>query len=450
METSKINQENYRKWGNIGRSILNGVIGDYLVQQHNPLAIEMGFYHQNVPLLVNSVSSQCSNFSQTGLPLTNKVVVLLHGLTNLETIWDFSAPNTEHTGRGLADNYGARLQQDFGYTPLFLRYNTGLSLAENGRQFAALMDQLMLAYPIDIDDVVLLGFSMGGLLMRYAQKTASESEAAWLTKMSKCFYLGTPHEGSPVEKFGHLASSVVRALPQDYINQWADWIDVRSEGIQDLKDGLRHLHDPETSPSCGSFYDGARHHFVSGSLSKKRHSLLNTLLGDSLVKHHSANTVSAPDGSLFSHFEGIPHVPLAHSRRVYREIKKWMALDDSNVVLRCYKAPKQSNSGLKTTLNRGTLSQMDQQTVVKEELLEGMLDLLTVAYEKTVDAIENMHLSIAAKPHVMLQKVPLTRPTSKAIDETSKEVTELVYRSVKLGGKLIDMTSELLKKSRHR
>lgn len=439
MATDKVKQANYRKWGNVGRSILNGVIGDYLSQQQNPLAIEMGFYDQGVPLLTGEGWSY-----RPDMPLTNKVVVLLHGLTNLETIWDFSQSMPQGTGQSTGnDNYGLRLQHDFDYTPLFLRYNTGLSLEENGRQFADLMNRLVAVYPIDIDDLILLGFSMGGLLMRHAQKVASESEAPWLPKVSKCFYLGTPHEGSPVEKFGHLASSVVRAMPQDYISQWADWIDIRSEGIQDLRDGLRHLHDPETSPSCGSFSAGARHHFVSGSISKNRDSVLNKFLGDSLVKHNSANTESAPEGSLYSHFDGMPHVPLAHSRRVYREIKRWLALDESQVTLRRYVATAQ---GTLTDSKLSSQSNKDEATA-QYRLMAGMLDLLTVAYEKSVDAIEGMHLSIAREPHAMLQKVPVVSPVSKVIDESSAEITEMVYRSVKMGGKLIDVASELVKRT---
>ena len=181
----------YKRWGNISRAVLNGVIGDYLVQQNNPLAIDMGFYHQGSPLL----SFEALSKSNSGAGLTNKIVVLLHGLTNLETIWDIETEETANVESNAVPvaNYGYHLQKDFGYTPLFLRYNTGLPIEENGHKFAQLMDKLAITYPKPIDDIVFVGFSMGGLLMRYAQKEASESNAPWLTKLSHCFYLGTPH-----------------------------------------------------------------------------------------------------------------------------------------------------------------------------------------------------------------------------------------------------------------
>jgi hypothetical protein len=80
----KIAGQSHQQWGRLGRSVLNGVIGDYLEKQNNPLAIKMAFYDNFKPLALDEDLAQQVNF-----PLTNKVVVLVHGLTNLETVWDF-------------------------------------------------------------------------------------------------------------------------------------------------------------------------------------------------------------------------------------------------------------------------------------------------------------------------------------------------------------------------
>ena len=350
--------KDYRQLGNTGRAILNGVIGDYLAQENNPLAIKMGFYHQQNPiLLLDQDLNNLSSYSDK--PLTNKVVVLLHGLTNLETIWDFntginSAPNDQDKRYSFDHdncdrfNYGTGLQQDIGFTPLYLRYNSGLKIEKNGQQFAALMNQLIKAYPMPIDELILIGFSMGGLLMRHAQKIAFTNNSEWLSKVTQCFYIGTPHEGSQFERFGQMASAMVRAFPRSYINQWADWIDVRSQGIQDLKEGLAHLNDPRANDSelhsCeNGFYYQAQHHFISGSLSPNSNSLVNKMLGDSLVKQPSAVPESIPSDSKQAHFDGIAHIPLAHSPKIYQQIHSWVEPASHSIPLIKYKGPHKTN-----------------------------------------------------------------------------------------------------------
>ena len=443
----------YKRWGNISRAVLNGVVGDYLVQQNNPLAIDMGFYHDGVPLQ----SFEPLSKANTGKGLTNKVVVLLHGLTNLETIWDIETEetlNAEASDCPVA-NYGYHLQKNFGYTPLFMRYNTGLNIEENGRQFAQLMDNLASAYPKPIDEIVFVGFSMGGLLMRYAQKAASESQASWLPKLSHCFYLGTPHEGSYFEKFGHLASSVVRSIPKEYISHWADWIDVRSEGIQDLKHGLTHLRNADAEEevsygACGSFHKDARHYFISGSLSEERNSLLNKVFGDSLVTHRSANPDSAPENSRFAHFDGVPHMPLAHTERVYQQMKQWIIEAGEPIELITYNDEDIDFSAQAAPLlisGRDIhLADSVAMSPSKQEMIAGALDLMAVGFEKTIDAVEKVHLSVAKEPHVILKRVPVVEKVSKVVDTTHIGITETIYHTIRQGGKLIQVAADLMKK----
>jgi len=438
----------YKRWGNISRAVLNGVIGDYLVQQNNPLAIDMGFYHKGAPLRSFEPLSKASS----GVGLSNKIVVLLHGLTNLETIWDIETEETAKSDAAPVANYGFHLQKDFGYTPFFLRYNTGLSIEENGHQFAQLMNKLTTAYPKPIDEIIFVGFSMGGLLMRYAQKEALEEKSAWLTKLTHCFYLGTPHEGSYFEKFGHLASSVVRSIPKDYVSHWADWIDVRSEGIQDLKHGLTHLRDADAKEEesygpCGSFHENSLHYFISGSLSEERNSLLNKIFGDALVTHESANPDSAPENSKFAHFEGIPHIPLAHTERVYQQIKQWIEEAGEPLELVIYNDADIdfSAQGAVLTLNESDAHPNDP-SPSKQEMIAGALDLMAVGFDKTVDAVEKVHLSIAKEPHVILKQIPVVETVSRVVDSTHIGVTEAVYRSVRQGGKLIQAAADLMKK----
>jgi pimeloyl-ACP methyl ester carboxylesterase len=49
----------------------------------------------------------------------------------------------------------------------------------------------------DIEEIVLLGHSMGGLIARYCLESGRFNEQAWFPKVSQLITLGTPHNGAP-------------------------------------------------------------------------------------------------------------------------------------------------------------------------------------------------------------------------------------------------------------
>lgn len=449
----------HEQWGRLGRSVLNGVIGDYLERQNNPLAIKMAFYHHFKPIVLNNDLAH-----QLDFPLTNKVVVLVHGLTNLETVWDFHRPENpakseasqafqldeyvdsyiesyfNYAGGRPRENYGTKLQEEFGFTPFYLRYNTGLTLEKNARELSALLTKLFNTYPIQIDQLVLIGFSMGGLLTRYAQALAMESLVVpeWREKLTECIYIGTPHEGSPLEKFGHLAGEVLRHIPKEYVSHWADWVDIRSEGIQDLKDGLRYLNKDRSKeePVCHSFTEHAQHYFISGAVSKKN-SLLNKLVGDSLVRQSSAKPSSAPLTSHTAHFEGMVHMHLANSKRVYQQIKSWLMQDAA--------ADPSLSIPLKTyTIVRKPYTEKNQHDISTQELVAASIELLASAYEKTLETVETMHYAIADEPFSVLQKLPVISQVADPIEATHKQILDSVYKILRMSGKWVHSSAKKL------
>jgi pimeloyl-ACP methyl ester carboxylesterase len=449
----------HRQWGRLGRSVLNGVIGDYLEKQNNPLAIKMGFYNNFKPLTLDENLAHHLDF-----PLTNKVVVLVHGLTNLETIWDFHRPDVastiakpalrldeyvdtyidsyfDYSGGRSRENYGSKLQTDFGMTPFYLRYNTGLTLEKNARELSALLNKLFSVYPIEIDQLVLVGFSMGGLLTRYAQAMATQAVVVpeWRQKLSECFYIGTPHEGSPLEKFGHLAGEVLRHIPKEYVNHWADWVDIRSEGIQDLKDGLRYLNKATEAEQavCHSFTEHAGHYFISGAVSKKNN-FLNKLVGDSLVRQKSANPRSAPLNCRNAHFEGVVHMHLANSKRVYQQIKIWLEEDS-------LRASSLADTPIKKYLPiKKPYLERNEHDISTQDLIAGSLDLLASAFDKTLETVETMHYAIADEPFSILQKVPLVSQLADPIEATHKQILDTIYKTLRSGGKWVHSTAKLM------
>ena len=452
MKESKNNPEDIKKWANISRSVLNGMVGDYLAKEKNPLAIEMALYHYEHPLLLNETLVQQFKFP-TEFPITNKVILLVHGLTNLETIWDFHASNKagiseKKPENNELDNYGVRLQKDFGYTPLFLRYNTGLSIQENGQNLSNLLTQLFKFYPIQIDELALMGFSMGGLLSRSAQKIAHDSKLPWLEKLTNCYYIGTPHEGSPLEKFSHITSSIIKSVPINYVNQWAEWIDLRSQGIKDLKDGLLDLNNTSSSPQnnesdpykqserCGSFVEHAQHHFISGGVSEKKDSVTNKLIGDTLVRQSSAHPISAPSNAKNSHFEGISHIPLAHSNKVYQQIQQWFNEHETTHTTISFKTTDTTSSFNDNTAKANELS--------SHEIISSTLDLLLQAYEHSVNSVEKTHHAIVDETNSALEKSSTVKKVSSPLSKVHKDIIDTIYYSLKKGGKLAQKGADLI------
>jgi hypothetical protein len=139
--------------GAMARAALNGAFGDHLARDGSPLAIEMAVRvaGEDVPVTRGAL--------QDAFPAaTPRLAVFLHGLCESDAHWRGHHP----------DSYGARLAADLGFTPVLLRYNSGLRIVENGETFAALLDDLVARWPCDVADVVLIGHSMGGLVIRAA------------------------------------------------------------------------------------------------------------------------------------------------------------------------------------------------------------------------------------------------------------------------------------------
>lgn len=405
--------------GQHGRAILNGVMGDYLLEQKNPLVINMGLYAAGQRV----EPGHC--WGQPESQLTSRLVILLHGLTNLETVWDIPDPVSA------GDNYGLRLQREHGFTPFYLRYNSGLPVVANGEAFARQLENLVEHYPLEIDEIVLVGFSMGGLLMRSAQSYAEAKGHDWLNHLSDCFYLGTPHEGSPVERAGHYASWVLRRTPREYVSHWADWADFRSRGIKDLRHGLaQHKFD---------FYPGCRHSFISGSIKSDSamesaggpgrvwSGLLNRTLGDSMVQTSSAFPASAPPESRFAHLDGVRHVPLANSNRVYQQLENWIG---ETREAGC----RGLDPGAEVQLSAARNLVGDMSTA---DVLAGSLVLAGEGVCRTVDAVETIHVSISRESYRVLNAIPVIGAVSAPIEQVQRSISSPIYQAIRSGGHLL-------------
>jgi triacylglycerol lipase len=300
-------------------SVLNAVVGDYLRRRANPLAIEFGLYHDGQPLRCDRDAIARAHPSATG-----KVCVLVHGLAVNEGIWSFPGDRRLE--------YGSLLQRDLGYTPFQVRYNTGRHVSDNGHALAQLMDELLRVYPVEVREIVLVGHSMGGLVVRSACEVARASGQRWLDFLAHAFYLASPHRGAPLEKFGNVVAWALRAVGVSHTTLLADVIDLRSAGIKDLR--FANLvradwegRDPdallENTCTAVPLVPGVSHHFGVGGLGAHEAHVITRLLGDAMVPVASAAGCERAHGTRgeIRFFPRVGHVALAHHPDVYAWIE---------------------------------------------------------------------------------------------------------------------------------
>jgi hypothetical protein len=198
---------------------LNGVLGDYLAESGNPLAIEMRLRHRGHPLELERRALRLA------LPRAGgKVLVLVHG----------SCLNDRHWARSGRDR-GAALARDLGFTPVYLHYNSGLHISVNGRAFAALLERLVAAWPTPIEELVIVAHSMGGLVSRSACHHGEAAGHAWRRKLRALVCLGSPHHGAPLERGGHWVDLLLGI--SRYSAPLARLGKIRSAGVTDMRFG---------------------------------------------------------------------------------------------------------------------------------------------------------------------------------------------------------------------
>jgi pimeloyl-ACP methyl ester carboxylesterase len=216
-----------------------------------------------------------------------------------------------------------------------LRYNTGLRISANGRALAALLEALVTAWPVDVDEVVLVGHSMGGLVARSACRYGERDDRRWTDAVRHVFCLGTPHLGADLEKGANVLGWALGQLPET--RPLANVINARSVGIKDLRFGSCVDEDwSEADPDeflrdrCQEvpFLPDANYYFVGATISEGP---LGSLLGDLLVRTPSASGRGRGNGrripfAVDNGYElaGLTHFDLLNHPAVYEQLRTWI------------------------------------------------------------------------------------------------------------------------------
>jgi pimeloyl-ACP methyl ester carboxylesterase len=299
---------------------LNGVLGDYLSETHNPLAIVMLLRKNGHPLQIEQRALSAAIPDATG-----KLLVLVHG----------SCMNDLQWGRSGHD-HGALLARDLGYSPVYLHYNTGLHISTNGREFAAYLERLVAEWPVPLEELAIVAHSMGGLVARSACHYGEVEGHVWRRRLRKLVCLGSPHHGAPLERGGSWIDLLLGFSP--YSAPLARLGQIRSAGVTDMRFGSVLDDDWTGRDRFAGTVDPRRHlalpvgvecYAVAGTSAPK---VKAKLPGDGLVPVDSALgrhvrpelVLRFPEAHQWIAF-GTGHIHLLHRAEVYEAVRGWLA-----------------------------------------------------------------------------------------------------------------------------
>lgn len=302
---------------------VNGIYGDELANRKNGFALTMQVRRRRQPVALTTESVATAFPKATG-----RVAVFVHGWCLTERSW-WRKPRTGDSLRP----YGKRLRSDLGFTPVYLRYNTGLHISQNGKSLADLLDQLQAVWPVPVEEIALVGHSMGGLVARSACHYGHQQEHPWIAKVRRVVCLGSPHLGADLEKGVHLAAWALAKLPET--RAIASFLNTRSAGVKDLRFGALLDEDwRDSDPDeflqdrCGEvpFLPHAVYHFVASSAGPRP---VGLIMGDHLVRPHSASgrgrSRKIPfDSAHGLTLTGLHHFDLLNHPSVYDKLLHWL------------------------------------------------------------------------------------------------------------------------------
>lgn len=299
--------------------VLNGVHGDYLERTANPLAIQMRLRRDGRAIEPAGLAPA---------EVTGKALILVHGLCLTDLQW-----------RRAGHDHGQALALDHGYTPLYLHYNSGLHVSVNGRALAAVLEQLVSHWPVALEQLAIVGHSMGGLVARSACHYAQLAGLAWPRHLRAMAFLGAPHHGAPLERGGNRLDMLLGLSP--YSAPFTRLGKLRSAGITDLRFGNLRDEDWQGADRFALSPDrrtavplpvGTACYAAAGVLGKRRGPLRDRLIGDGLVPLESALghhrrpelALAIPAAHQWVGY-GLGHLDLLASQELYARLSGWLA-----------------------------------------------------------------------------------------------------------------------------
>jgi pimeloyl-ACP methyl ester carboxylesterase len=293
---------------------LNGVMGDRLALQDNPLAINLTLRYQGQDLDWAALPTAFNGNS--------KVLLMAHGLCMNDLQW----------GR----QHEKALTSSLDYTPIYARYNSGLHISQNGRLLSARLEQLIAHWPSPLEDLTVIAHSMGGLVIRAAFHYGKLDDLHWPELLKSIVFLGSPHHGSPLERTGNWADTILDSNP--YSAPFSKLGKIRSSGITDLRHGYILEDDWHDRDRFGDKGDNrvpvplpaeVACYAVAAAIGPKRGTLTDRVVGDGLVPIRSAlgqhddarRNLEFTDARVL---HGMNHMALLSDPGVTQQIERWL------------------------------------------------------------------------------------------------------------------------------
>lgn len=304
-------------------SILNGVLGDHMQAHGNPLTLRMAWRRDGQKLEITRPALAHAIPHASG-----KILVMLHGHCMNELQWCRNG-----------HDHGAVLAAANGFTPMYLRYNTGLHISENGRALADQLEQLLAQWPTAVQEVCIVGYSMGGMVARSAFHYGKKARHAWVRQVHKLFFVGTPQHGSMVEQAGNLIDKALEASP--YSHALSRLGKIRSSGTTDLRHGnlidedwkghdrFAHADDRRQLSQLPA---NVQCYAIAAMIAKEPSEIWGQLVGDGLVplksalgEHRDTNRALHLLPEHQRVYYGMNHLGLLDSPAVCEQLQAWIA-----------------------------------------------------------------------------------------------------------------------------
>ena len=309
------------------QAVANAVWGDELERRRSDLRIELGLRDGSG----RSILSDSDALARAFPAATGHLVVLIHGLGETERCWQQDAAGTG-TAIGLGDVLSAH-----SFTPLLVRYNTGRHVSDNGHELAILLEGTVANWPVPVEEIALVGNSMGGLVVRSSIDAGQTDHHRWVSAARHLVTVGAPHFGAPLEKGVNVLSRGLRIVGES--RPIGEFLDQRSAGIKDLRFGaIREKDWRGVDPAA--LFDGivadfplpehVQQHFVAGVITEEPTHPIGVLVGDLIVRTSSGigrsrrRNLEATDVRIIGKRR---HSDLAGDPAVHEQVRDWLTTD---------------------------------------------------------------------------------------------------------------------------
>ncbi len=306
----------------------NALWGDEFARRHSPMSIEMS---------LRDASGERIPIDERGLEqafpqASPRIVVMIHGLAETERSWRRTADDDDAGFAGVL--------AEASYTPVLVRYNSGRRVSENGSGLAALLEEVVDVWPVPVEEIALVGNSMGGLVARSATHAGHDAGHRWTDAVRHVVAIASPHLGAPLEKGVNLVAKGLSRAPES--RPLGTFLDRRSAGIKDLRFGAILETDWPPEALAGSADDrgfevsapaGVHQHFVAGVVTADPAHPIGVLVGDLMVRVGSSTgrgarrTVEAANVHVLGNRR---HFDLLHDADVHHQVVEWLTAPDGD------------------------------------------------------------------------------------------------------------------------